>query len=266
MKLSRFISLTLTLMAMPFVHAQSVSVTGVDDNGEIGIYNIGGQNYWWMCIEPGTPALNTTITASQLSFADAWDQQNQTRVSGYLNFPDYGAALPKQIAVMSYVLDTYLPWSTLAGASGRFIEQPNASSNYDTNNSFYNAMMVAQNFLAETYGKPAKENFTNLSDYDNYFDGLIVPVPSNPTNDARAALFQGILADVSAKDGADFFDTYTAQHGYLVINSLAPGDSPNWQDGLMIYSFAPVPEPGSALLIGACGMALLLRRRRFARA
>lgn len=259
MKFKRFIPLLLAIAMTAIASAEVVNVTGVDDNGEMGIYNINGQNYWWMCVEPGTPALNASITAEQMSFLEGWDKQNLERFSIYQSDPTlYTTVIPKQVAVMSYVLDTYLPWTTLAGASGRFIEQPNASSNYSDNLPFYNAMMVTQNFLAETYGKAVKSDFTNMSDYDDYFDGS-----ADSTAMARSALFQSILSDVAAKDAADFFDTYTAQHGYAIIStSLATADPNNWQDGLMIYSFAPVPEPGGAALIASCGLILMLRRKR----
>ncbi len=259
MKLNKFVCLMITLWATAAT-AETVTVTGVVDNGEAGIFNIAGQNYWWMCIEPGTPALNATISADQISFLDGWDQGNLERLNIYQGDPSlYTTVIPKQVAVMNYVLDTYLPWDTLAGASGRFIEQDQNPANYGNNDTFYNALMVAQNFLAETHGKAVKNDFTVMTDYDDYFDGL-----GTPTTDARSALFQSILADVAAKDGANFFDTYTAQHGYLVINTLfAEADPNNWQDGLMIYSFAPVPEPGSALLIGSMGIAWMVRRRRY---
>lgn len=263
MKLKRFLPLIITFLATA-ASAATVTVSGVDDNGVMGVYSISGQNYWWMCIEPGTPALGATITADQLSFVEGWDQQNTERLTIYQSDPNfyYNTVLPKQVTVMSYVLDTYLPWNTLAGASGRFIEQDQNSASYGDNSSFYNAMMVAQNFLAETHGKMTKTNFTSMADYSNYFDSL-----GDPTSLARSALFQSILADVAAKDGASFFDTYTAQHGYLVINTLFDESDPNnWQDGLMIYSLAPVPEPGSALLVACCGLVWMLRRRRFGRA
>ncbi len=58
--------------------AATVSVTGLDNNGDaIGEYVIGGQTYWWFCIEPGAPALsNQTITADTLSFQNGWTVQN----------------------------------------------------------------------------------------------------------------------------------------------------------------------------------------------
>ncbi|MGV3660136.1 MAG: hypothetical protein ACO1TE_08120 [Prosthecobacter sp.] len=252
----------ITLLAAT-ASAETVTVTGVDDNGEMGIYNIAGQNYWWMCIEPGTPALNATISAESMSLLDGWDQQNLERLNIYQSdLSLYTTVIPKQVAVMSYVLDTYLPWSTLAGASGRFIEQDNSSASYGNNETFYNSMMAIQNFLAETHGKAVKSDFTNMSDYLDYFASLGTPV-----GDARSLMFQNMLTDVAAKDGANFFDTYTAQHGYLVINTLFAEAAPeNWQDGLMIYSLAPVPEPGGAVLIACCGIVWMLRRRRFARA
>lgn len=257
MKSRRFlIWLSALVAASTLSHADPVTVTGVADNGEGGIYSINGQTYWWMCIEPETPALNTTINAQLLSFADAWDRQNTERLAIFQSDPSfyYNTVIPKQVAVMSYVLDTYLPWSTLAGASGRFVEQDTDFENDDT---FHNAFFALQNFLAETHGKVPKTDFTDMSDYQDYFAGI-----GTPAADARSGIFQAMLADVASKD-PNFFDTYVAQHGYMVVNSLLPKNDPdNWQDGLIIFSYAPVPEPGAAMLIASCGLAFLLRRRR----
>ncbi len=261
MNLSKFLCLTLLSLTVT-ARAVPVTVQGLDNNGEIGTYNIGGQNYWWMCIEPGTPELTATISAEMISFIEGWDQQNTQRLTMYQGIPGYETTiLPKQVAVMSYVLDAYLPWSTMAGTSGRFIEQDSNAGNFGNDHLFYNSMMVVQNFLAETYGKAVKTDFTTMTDYDNYFDGAAVGDPDALA--ARSLLFQQILDDIEAKDGTNFFDTYTAQHGYMVINTLFGENAPeNWQDGLIIYSLAPVPEPGGALLIASCGMVWLLRRRR----
>lgn len=264
MKLKRFVSLIIALLSTT-ASAAPVTVSDVDDNGVMGVYNISGQHYWWMCIEPNTPALGATITAEQISFIEGWDQQNTQRLNIYQSDPAlyYNSVLPKQVAVMSYVLDTYLPWSSMAGTSGRFIEQDQNSGAYASDHSFYNAMMVAQNFLAETYGKATKVDFKTMGDYDNYFDGIV----GDPVAAVRASLFQDILDDVMAKDLANFFATYQAQHGYMIINTLFDESDPNnWQDGLIIYSLAPVPEPGSALLVACCGLVWMLRRRRFGRA
>jgi hypothetical protein len=97
-----------------------------------------------------------------------------------------------------------------------------------------------------------------MSDYQDYFAPL-----GTLTGDARSALFQSILSDVASKDSSGFFATYMAQHGYFTVNTLYPlADPNNWQDGLVIGSFAPVPEPGGALLIASCGIAWTMRRRR----
>lgn len=263
MKLSKHILLLLAATALS-ANAATISVTGVDDNGSGGVYNIDGQNYWWMCVEPGppvtpVPVLGQTITANSLSFLEGWDQQNTERLGIYQSDPGlYTTAIPTQVAVMEYVLDTYLPWDTLAGPSGRFIEQNGDSANYANNETFYNSFFTVQNFLSETYGKTVKTDFTDMSDYVDYNDGL-----GTPASIARSALFQSILNDVENKAAAGFFDTYTAQHGYYIANTLFPvSDSNNWQDALIIASFAPVPEPGGAILIAACGIAFMLRRRR----
>jgi len=243
--------------------ADTVSVTGLNNDGNaVGQYVIGGQTYWWMCIEPGPPALsNQTITAQTLSFQDGWTVQNTERNNIYLSDPSgYASVIPKQVAVMEYVLDTYLPWDTLAGASGRFLEQDPSFTSFTNNDTFHNSMFAVQNFLSETEGKPPKSDFTNMSDYMNYFSGL--PSPTTADN-ARSAIFQNILSDVAAKDAAGFFATYAVQHNYFTVNTFAPVNDPNnWQDGLVIGGFAPVPEPGGALLIACCGIAWTVRRRR----
>ncbi len=241
--------------------ADTVSVTGLDNNGDaIGQYVIGGQTYWWMCIEPGAAALsNQTITAQTLSFQDGWTVQNVERNNIYLSDPTfYASIVPKQVTVMEYVLDTYLPWNTLAGASGIFTEQSGDYHNFSNNDPFYNAMYAVQDFLSQTEGKPPKSDFTNLSDYQDYYAGL-----GNATDDARSAIFQSILSDVASKDSSGFFATYAVQHGYFTVNTFYNyADPNNWQDGLTIGSFAPVPEPGGALLIASFGIAWTLRRRR----
>jgi hypothetical protein len=257
----RFLTLTLFAWAVS-AKADTVSVTGLDNNGEsIGEYVIGGQTYWWLCIEPGPPALsNQTITAQTLSFQDGWTVQNTERNTNiYQADPSfYASIVPKQVAVMEYVVDTYLPWNTLAGASGIFTEQSGDYHNFSNNDPFYNAMYAVQNFLSETEGKPPKSDFTNMSDYLDYYAGL-----GDATDNARSAIFQSILSDVAAKDATGFFATYAVQHGYFTVNTYAPLNDPNnWQDGLVLGSFAPVPEPGSALLIASFGLTLLLRRRR----
>ncbi len=242
--------------------ADPISVTGVDNNGYGGVYEISGLNYWWMCIEPSTPTSPTTgqtITADSQSFLDGWDQQNSERLSFYQSNPGYYiTAIPKQVAVMEYVLDTYLPWNTLAGASGRFAEQDSNSANYANDDAFYNPYFAVQNFLAESYGKAVKEDFTDMSDFVDYYMG-----DPSAAGIARSGIFQSMLSDVAGKDGAGFFSTYSATHGYYIANTLFPeADPSNYQDALVIASFAPVPEPGSALLIASCGMAWMVRRRR----
>ncbi len=245
--------------------ASPLTVTGLDDNGSGGVYQIGGQNYWWMCVEPASTknvGVGETISVDALSVIDGWDQQNLERYNDYQADPSlYTTAIPKQVAVLEYVLDTYLPWDTLAGASGRFAEQDSNASNYANDDPFYNAFFAVQNFAAENYGKAVKTDFTDMSDYMDYYAG-----DSSAAGIARSGIFQNILNDVEAKDGVGFFSSYTAQHGYLIANTFySTSDPQNYQDSLIISSFAPVPEPGSALLIACCGVAALLRRRRSAR-
>lgn len=243
--------------------AATVSVTGLDNNGNaIGEYVIGGQTYWWFCIEPGAPALsNQTITADTLSLQDGWTVQNIERNNIYQSDPlFYAGIVPKQVAVMEYVLDKYLPWDTLAGASGRFIEQSGDYHDFGNNDPFFNAMFAIQDFLSQTEGKPPKSDFTDMTDYQDYFALL-----GTPTGDARSALFQTILNDVDFVDTnmPGFFDSYVAQHSYFTVNTYYNAAAPqNWQDGLVIGGFSPVPEPGGAVLLASCGIAWTLRRRR----
>lgn len=260
MRLSKLFPLIAALTVT--ASADPTSITGGDNNGSGGVYTIGGQTYWWICVEPSVPGAvdeGQTISADLLSTLDGWDQQNTERLGIYTGDPGlYITAIPKQVAVMEYVLDTYLPWNTLAGLSGRFAEQDSTSANFANDDAFYNPYFAVQNFVAENYGKAVKEDFTDMSDFMDYYAG-----DSSAAGIARSGIFQSILSDVELKDAASFFDTYTAQHGYLIANTLFPEADPNnYQDALIIFSFAPVPEPGSALLIACCGIAVMLRRRR----
>jgi hypothetical protein len=252
----------------PDAGAESIPVNGVDRDGFGGVYEINGLNYWWMCVEPnGTSSAGAgeSFIADALSFSDGWSQQNTERYT-YYNVTNPAAlttVVPKQVAVMEYVLDTYLPWDTLAGASGRFIEQDSNSANYGNDDPFYNAFFAVQNFLSEMYGKEAQSDFaTDLSlNFMDYYESDVTA-----GGIARSAIFQSILDDVEAKDGADFFDTYIAEHGYYIANTSFPEDDPNnWQDALIIQSLAPIPEPSGALLIACFGVVVLLRRCRRAR-
>lgn len=263
MKLPKLFPLLIAALTIT-ASADPLSITGGDNNGSGGVYSIGAQTYWWMCVEPSVPGAvpdGQTITVDALAVIEGWDQQNTERLNFYTANPGYyTTAIPKQVAVMEYVLDTYLPWNTLAGASGRFAEQDSNSANYANDDAFYNPYFAVQNFLGESYGKAVKEDFTDMSDFMDYYAGDM-----SAAGVARSGIFQSILSDVSAKDAASYFDTYTAQHGYLIANTLFPEADPNnYQDALIIWSFAPVPEPGSALLIACCGFVVMLRRRRLA--
>lgn len=255
------------LMAVSSASAQSVVVNGVDSDGYIGVYDVNGSKYWWLCIEPnGSQEAGPTdgFIADQLGFSDGWDQQNVERQTLYSGSPAAQAALAKQISVMSYVLDTYLPISTLStpGALQDYNEQ---SGFYGNDEAFYNSLNAVQNFLAEVYGKPAHTDFTNLADF---VDRWIAANDTSAAGLARSDLFQDILDDVAAKDAANFFNTYTAQNSYFTLNTLQPtGNNTdptdpnfNWQDALVIA--IPVPEPGGALLIGCFGFMVMFRRWR----
>lgn len=272
-----FITLLFSLVAMT-ASAQIAAVNGVDRDGYGGVYEISGSgfdggNYWWMCIEPtsGTSGAGNGqgLIADALTLTDAWDQQNTERLTDYQNNGSFYTALPNQVRIMEYVLDTYLPWSEV-GASGRFTEQNSSAANYGTDTTFYNAFFTVQNFLADMYGTPGRTDFTDIGP-----TGLnpFTFEPGNASGDlaalaARQALFETITDDVATKAGTTFFDTYAVQGTYLVANSnfsLANNTDPiapdyNWQDALIILS--PVPEPSGALLIACAGLVVMLRRFR----
>lgn len=259
----RFAILALVLGLSNASHAQTATVTGVDDNGFAGVYNIDGIDFWWMCAEPNgspNPANGAQYTANLFSFTNGWDEQNTTRFEYYnVTNPGYQTSvIPRQVAVMQYVLDNYLPWDTLAGASGRFIEQDSNSALYDNNTTFYNSIFAVQNFISEMYGKEAQTDFSDLSNFVDNWDGDV-----DPTGAARSAYFQTILNDVEGL-GSGFWDTYTPEQQYYMASFQGvEGDPGNWQDVLVI---GLVPEPSGALLIACTGLTVMLRRfRRTAR-
>lgn len=235
--------------------AFGVFVEGLPNGGNsIGQYVISGQTYWWLGINYGAvPLDNASEADGQINtFPTAWVAQGINR---HIGGPD---VLVKQVAVVQYVLDANLPWDTLAGASGRFLEQNGDFHNYTSNDPFLNAMFAAEAFIGQTEANSNQLDFTNLSNYTDPFAGL-----GDATDDARSALFQSILTDVAAKDAAGAFANYSAQHGYEAVGVPILGGS--FMDGLFLASFAPVPEPGSALLLATCALGCVLRRRRVAK-
>lgn len=285
---SALIALLLGLAASA-ASAQLVAINGIDldpgpgtipaRDGYGGIYEINGTGfdggtYWWMCAEPvpGTTGAGPGegLIAQALSLTDAWDQQNQERLNDYTANPGfYTTALPRQVQIMEYVLDKYLPWH-LMGTSERFAEQSGVAANFGTNDAFYNAFFTIQNIITNLYGAPAKTDFSDILAGDaspfQFYAG-------NATGNlaaiaARQALFDTIVADIDGLSNA-FIDSYQVQGTYLIANSnystanngLAPDDATrNWQDALIIV--APVPEPSGALLIACTGLVVMLRRFR----
>lgn len=253
----------LLLSAAPSLKGQSV-FNGVDNDGYIGVYDINDQHFWWLCIEPeGTPAAGPGdgFIANAVSFLEGWDQQNTERRDDYIANGAAQAALAKQVSVMQYVLDSYLPISTLT-TPGALLEGSENSAHYGNNEAFYNSMSVVQHFLSETYGKTTKVDFTDMTGYADRWE-----LDLTDAGIARSDLYQSILADVASKDGANFFDTYTAINSYYIANTLYSLNNTdplasdyNWQDALIIV--APVPEPSGALLIACCGLAVMVRRWR----
>lgn len=266
MKAKKLFLALLLSMATSMACAQGIGVNGVDRDGYGGVYEIQGAssgfdggNYWWMCIEPNgsyAPTAGDGFIADALSLTDAWDQQNTERLSFYDTNPVYRTtALPLQVSIMNYVLDSYLP-----PTPGRFLEHSSDSTLYGNDDAFYNSFFVIQNFLAETYGKPTKTDFTDVSDY-LFWEGNAAG--NQAAIDARELLYTSILTDIADKalNNPTFFDTYAVQGTYLVANTLFSESSPdNRQDALIIMN--PVPEPSGALLIACTGLAVMLRRFR----
>lgn len=270
MKLKTHLLTLLLGLAAFSAQAQTAAINGVDRDGYGGVYEIAGSNfdggnYWWMCIEPNgstSAGSGDGFIADALSFLDGWDQQNTERLDFYTNNPGYyTTAIPLQVKVMEYVLDTYLPWN-LVGVSGRFLEQSSSSAVYGSDNDFYNAFFTIQNFLSEAYGKNTKTDFTDMSDY-SFFAGNAGDLGDLDAIAARQALFNSILSDVEAKAGdPNFFNNYIAQGTYILANTLFSETDTinNRQDALIIV--APVPEPSGALLIACAGIVVMLRRFR----
>ncbi len=260
--------------------AQIVAINGIDRDGYGGTYEISGSNYdggtyWWMCAEPipGTIGAGNGqgMIADSLSLAGGWDRQNTERLFDYSANPGfYTTAYPRQIGILSYVLDTYLRWD-LAGSSGRFTEQSSTSANFGNDDTFYNSFFTVQNVLNNVYGAPGKTDYTDISSGEanpfTFYEGNATG--NSPAIAARQDLFLSIVNDVDAKADSSFFDTYVAQGTYMIAsstfstanNSLGSEDAnKNWQDALIIV--APVPEPSGALLIACSGLAFMFRRFR----
>lgn len=262
---------------------QIVAINGIDRDGYGGTYEVSGSGYdggtyWWMCAEPvpgtGGAGFGQGMIANSLSLAGGWDRQNTERLTDYTNNPGfYSTAYPKQISILSYVLDTYLRWD-LAGASGRFSEQSSSSANFGNDDAFYNSFFTVQNVLNNLYGAPGKTDYTDISVGDanpfSFFDGNASG--NSAAIAARQSLFNTIVNDVDGKAGTSFFDAYVAQGNYMIAcssfttanNGLGPEDpNKNWQDALLILAApVPVPEPSGALLIACTGLAFMLRRFR----
>lgn len=265
MKNQALTTLILMLSAMASF-AATVTVTGIRETTNSGAYEINGANYWWMCIEPnGSPgaSVGQSFTGNATTLLDGWYRQNTARETFFLNNPGLiTTAVVKQMAVYQYVLDAYLPWSTLAGASGRFEEQIAGNANADTESDpFFNPFRTIQHFGAELYGKTVKTDFTDMTDFnanDWAAEGATLAAQA-----ARSSLWNTILSDVESKDSAAFFDTYVATHDYYLINVTEDEGTPaNWQDALIIGSLSAVPEPSGALLTGFAALWSLRRRRR----
>lgn len=269
-KVMKFLSLisALFLSAASLASGQQVVINGVSTDGYIGVYETADAFYWWLCIEPeGTPGANSgeAFFADRLDLATGgWTSQNTERAAAFAGIaPDIVA---KQVGVINFVLDNFLPLATLQ-APETLPVGAELRPNFDNNDSFYNSLYAVQQFISGVYGKPLHTNFADLADFEDRWSGDL-----SAAGQARSDLFQSILDAVAAAENGDdpdnFYSNYTAQNEYFVASTLyslannLDNTAPdfNWQDALIIV--APVPEPSGALLIGCCGLALLVRRWR----
>jgi hypothetical protein len=253
------------LSATSLIFGQQIGMNGVVTDGYIGLYQIDDQQYWWLCIEPeGTPGADAgdAFFADPLDLLGGWTRQNTERIDYYGQNQGAQDALAKQIGVISFVLDSFLPHATLNNPA-TLPQDFDSRPTFDSNDPFYNSLYAVQHFLAELYGKQAHVDFTNLADFGDRWGSDLTAA-----GQARSAYFQSILTAVANADVGDFYLDYLAQNDYLIAssshplgNNLDPTDPNfNWQDALVIV--APVPEPSGSLLIGCFGLALLMRRWR----
>lgn len=252
--------------------ASNISSAGVDgpDGGLLKVDQ--ADPYWWFCVQPDgsrgpLPAGPTGYTADIVSLDYGWTRQTTDRFAfaGATNEEAFDD-LARQVNVIEYILDTYLPWADTTNNFLNNVADPASSTDQAANNDFFNRYYAAQQYIKKLYNKLYDDNtsFTDLSLYSPTSD-----IPNvTPADIARNAFFVAIRDDIKIKALDDDFLSYTPQHDYSMVNTfaaqfVAPGQTPNpndWQDAIII-GYVPVPEPSISLLsLGALG--LLSRRRR----
>jgi PEP-CTERM motif len=269
------ISLFLSLIPAGASNISSAGVNGTDG----GLLKVDQTDpYWWFCVQPDRSrgpidAGPIGYTADIVSLDYGWTRQTTDRFAfagaTEATNPEAFEDLARQVNVIEYILDTYLPWDETTDNFLNKVADPASSTDQDANDDFFNRFYAAQQYIKKLYNKLYDDNtsFTDLSVYAPTSD-----IPNvNPTDIARNDYFNAIskqIRDQAAAAAAvdeDFFFDYTAMHDYAMVNTFFDQNSaprvpnPNdWQDAIIIGR--AVPEPSTGLL--AFGSVLLLSRRR----
>jgi hypothetical protein len=241
----------------------NISTAGIDGT-DGGLLKIENDPYWWFCIQPdgsegpiGAPG--GTYQGDVVSLDYGWTRQTTERFTFVgTATPQAQADLSRQINVIEYVLDTYLPWSE---TSDRFLENvgtPPESTNQGADTNFFNRLYAVQQYVKKLHGKLYEDNtaFTSLSIYSPTSDFPLLTA----ADVARTNFFNTIKADVNTKAASGFFDSYAPMHNYAIVNTFYSATDPlDYQDAIVIGTSA-IPEPSSVLL--GLGTLLVLGNRR----
>ena len=270
-----FAGCSLLLVSNP-AFAVNISSGGVDgpDGGLLKIEK--KDPYWWFCMQPDgsrgpLSAGPVGYEADIVTLEYGWTHQTLNRFTFAGNAPEQAQSdLARQVNVIEYVLDRWLPWEETTNNFLDKVSDPVASTDQTADDNFFNRYYAAQQYIKKLYIK--------LYDDNNAFQDLSVFNPDNPfstTNGAadlaRHDFFESIKQDVQSQALDDFFFSYAPEHVYNIVNTsenqfLADGSTPNpadWQDAIIIGYPDKIPEPGTTAL--ALGSLLMLGRRRTAR-
>jgi|GEM_PF-4715946 len=270
-----FAGCSLLLVSNP-AFAVNISSGGVDgpDGGLLKIEK--KDPYWWFCVQPDGSrgplfAGPVGYEADIVTLEYGWTHQALNRFTFAGNAPEQAQNdLARQVNVIEYVLDRWLPWEETNNNFLNKVGDPAASTNQASNDNFFNRYYAAQQFIKKLYNK--------IYDDNNAFQDLSVFNPENPfstTNGAadlaRHDFFESIKQDAKSQALDDFFFSYAPEHLYNIVNTsenqyLADGSTPNpadWQDAIIIGYTDKIPEPATSAL--AVGSLLMLGRRRTAR-
>ena len=244
--------------------AANISSAGVDgtDGGLLKIDQT--DRYWWFCIQPdgseGPIAAGPAGYVGDVVTLDyGWTRQTTERFS-FSGTTDAAsqADLARQVNVIEYVLDTYLPWGETADRFLENVADPAGSTNQDSNSNFFNRFYAIHQYVKKLHGKLYLDNptFTDLSVWSPVSD-----IPNNtPANIARNNFFDDIKADVNNKAALGFFASYDPAREYAIVNTFKSQSDPlDFQDAIII---GIVPEPSGAFLALGGVVLLGMRRRR----